>query len=361
MAEKTEKATPKKMRDARKKGQVAKSQDFPSAFTFVVSIATALIMARFLYTQLAGYMVAMFRSISGTTDMEQKAGGYIWSAIEVIMNSSLPLMIIVTSVGLLVGFLVVGPMFSLQAMKLDIKRLNPITGIKNKFKLKTLFELLKSILKIAISLILIYSVMKNSLSQIIATAGIPIVNSLEVFYDFLVSVIIRVGIFFMAVAVFDLIFQKKQFAKEMKMEKFEIKQEYKDTEGNPEIKGRRREIAREVAYQEGPRAVKRARAVVTNPIHIAIALEYDPKDMPAPKIVTMGKGDMANKITEYAVIFEVPIFRNPLLAQTLWNDGNYGQFIPQDDDVYTAVAEIMKWVGALETKEKEYVEILEQS
>ena len=165
----------------------------------------------------------------------------------------------------------------------------------------------------------------------------------------------------MAVAVFDLIFQKKQFAKEMKMEKFEIKQEYKDTEGNPEIKGRRREIAREVAYQEGPRAVKRARAVVTNPIHIAIALEYDPKDMPAPKIVTMGKGDMANKITEYAVIFEVPIFRNPLLAQTLWNDGNYGQFIPQDDDVYTAVAEIMKWVGALETKEKEYVEILEQS
>lgn len=361
MAEKTEKATPKKMRDARKKGQVAKSQDFPSAFTFVVSISAVLIMSRFLYTQLAGYMVAMFRSISGTTDMEQKAGGYVWSAIEVIMNSSLPLMIIVTGVGLLVGFLITGPMFSLQAMKLDIKRLNPITGIKNKFKLKTLFELLKSILKIAISLVLIYSVMKNSLPQIIATAGIPIVNSLEVFYDFLVSVIIRVGIFFMAVAIFDLIFQKKQFAKEMKMEKFEVKQEYKDTEGNPEIKGKRREVAREVAYQEGPRSVQRARAVVTNPIHIAIALEYEPKDMPAPKIITMGKGDMANKITEYAVVFEVPIFRNPLLAQTLWNDGNYGQFIPQDDDVYKAVAEIMKWVGALETKEKEYVEILEQS
>ena len=361
MAEKTEKATPKKMRDARKKGQVAKSQDFPSAFTFVVSISAVLIMSHFLYTQLAGYMIAMFRSISGTTDMEQKAGGYVWSAIEVIMNSSLPLMIIVTGVGLLVGFLITGPMFSLQAMKLDIKRLNPITGIKNKFKLKTLFELLKSILKIAISLVLIYSVMKNSLPQIIATAGIPIVNSLEVFYDFLVSVIIRVGIFFMAVAIFDLIFQKKQFAKEMKMEKFEVKQEYKDTEGNPEIKGKRREVAREVAYQEGPRSVQRARAVVTNPIHIAIALEYEPKDMPAPKIITMGKGDMANKITEYAVVFEVPIFRNPLLAQTLWNDGNYGQFIPQDDDVYKAVAEIMKWVGALETKEKEYVEILEQS
>ncbi len=360
MAEKTEKATPKKMRDARKKGQVAKSQDFPSAFTFVVSIAAALIMARYFYEQLAGYMVAMFRSISANPEVKQKAGGYMWSAIETIMTTSLPLMVIVTAVGLLVGFLVTGPMFSLQAMKIDLKRLNPVDGIKNKFKLKTLFELMKSILKIAISLVLIYGVMKNSLPQIISTAGIPIVNSLEVFYDFLLKVVIRVGIFFMIVAVFDLIFQKKQFAKEMKMEKFEVKQEYKDTEGNPEIKSKRREIARETAYQEGPRAVQRARAVVTNPIHIAIALEYEPKDMPAPKIITMGKGIMADKITEYAVVFEVPIFRDPLLAQMLWNDGNYGGFIPQNDDVYKAVAEIMKWVGALETKDKEYIEVLEE-
>ena len=305
-------------------------------------------------------MVMMFRSISGKTDLQQKAGGYVTYAIELILNTSLPLLIFVVSVGVLVNFLIVGPMFSMQAMKIDLKKLNPIDGIKNKFKLKTLFELLKSVLKIAISLILIYSVMRTSLPQIIATAGIPIVNSLEVFYDFLVKVIIRVGIFFMAVAVFDLVFQKKQFAKEMKMEKFEVKQEMKDTEGNPEIKGKRRQAAQEIAYQEGPRAVKRAKAVVTNPIHIAIALEYDPDEMPAPKILTMGKGQMAEEITRLAVNYDVPIFRNPILAQTLWNEGSYGSYIPQDDDVYTAIAEIMKWVGALETQEKEYIEILEE-
>ena len=360
MAEKTEQATPKKLRDARKKGQVAKSQDFPSAFTFVVSIAGALVMAHFFFEQLGGYMVTMFRSISANVELKERAAGYMTYAVELIVNTTLPLLIIVLSVGVLVNFLIVGPMFSMQAMKFDVKRLNPVDGIKNKFKLKTLFELLKSILKITIACILIYSVMKSSLPDIIATAGLPIPVILAVFNDFLVKVIIRIGIFFLGIAIFDLIFQKRQFAKEMKMEKFEVKQEIKDTEGDPHIKGKRREVAREIAYQEGPQAVRRAKAVVTNPTHIAVALEYDPEDMPAPKILTMGKGIMAENILKYALSYDVPIFRNPVLAQMLWNQGKLGNFIPQDDDVYKAVAEVMKWVGALETKEKEYTEVLEQ-
>ncbi len=359
MAEKSEKATPKKLRDARKKGQVAKSQDFPSAFTFVVSIAAALIMARFFFNQLAGYMVAMFRTIPSNVDLSQQSGGYVVYALELILNTSLPLLIIVLSVGILVSFLITGPMFSMQAMKFDVKKLNPITGIKNKFKLKTLFELLKSVFKIGIATVLIYSVMKTSLPLIVSTAGMPILNILLVFNDFLVKVIIRVGIFFLAIAVFDLIFQRRQFAKEMKMEKFEVKQEHKDTEGNPEIKGKRREVAREIAYEEGPRSVSRSKAVVTNPIHIAVALEYEPDEMPAPKIVTMGRGDKADLIIKYSVEYGVPIFRNPELANELWNKGRHGRFIPQDDMVYKAVAELMKLVGALETKEREYIEELE--
>ncbi len=360
MAEKTEQATPKKLRDARKKGQVAKSQDFPSAFTFIVSIATTLIMAHFFFEQLGSYMIAMFRSIPAKVDLRQQAAGYMTYAIEMIMSTTLPLLVIVVSVGVLVNFLIIGPMFSMQAMKFDFKRLNPVDGIKNKFKLKTLFELLKSVLKIAIACILIYSVMKTSLSDIIATAGLPITVTLGVFNDFLIKVLIRVGIFFISIAIFDLIFQKKQFSKEMKMEKFEVKQEMKDTEGDPHIKGKRKEIAREVAYQEGPQATMRAKAVVTNPTHIAVALEYDPEDMPAPKILTMGKGVAAENMIKIAVNYDIPIFRNPLLAQTLWNQGKQGNFIPQDDEVYTAVAEVMKWVGALEDREKEYTEILEQ-
>src|SRR5690606_11052703 len=107
---------------------------------------------------------------------------------------------------------------------------------------------------------------------------------------------IRVGIFFIFVGLFDLAFQRKNFAKEMKMEKFEVKQEYKDTEGDPMIKGRRREMFREIAYQEGPRAAKRARAIITNPTHIAVALKYNPPEEPAPIILTMGAGLVADQI-----------------------------------------------------------------
>src|SRR5262245_49830611 len=154
MAEKTEQATPKKLRDARKKGQVAKSQDFPSAFTFVVSISTVLISAGYLYQILAGFMVSMFKMSATDPDLQNRAGGNFNQAIMVIFNTSIPIIAVTTCVGLLINVIIVGPMFSLEAMKPDIKRLNPVTNIKNLFKFKTLFELLKSVLKILGALIL---------------------------------------------------------------------------------------------------------------------------------------------------------------------------------------------------------------
>ena len=207
MAEKTEQATPKKLRDARKKGQVAKSQDFPSAFTFVVSVATVLLSAGYLYQVLGGFMISMFKMSSKDLDLQNSAGGILNQVLLLIFNTSLPIILVTTLVGLLINFLIIGPLFSLEAMKPDIKRLNPVTNIKNLFKFKTLFELLKSIFKIAGALVLIYSVVWHSLPEIVATASLSVVASAQVFVDFLVKVIIRVGIFFLAIAVFDLFFQ----------------------------------------------------------------------------------------------------------------------------------------------------------
>jgi type III secretion protein U len=241
-------------------------------------------------------------------------------------------------------------MFSMEAMKLDIKKLNPVTNLKNIFKIKTLVELIKSILKIVGAVALIYSVMYNSITEIVATCGAPLVVSAGVFGSFLKKVVIRVGIFFIIVAVFDLIFQKKTFAKEMKMEKFEVKQEYKDSEGDPHIKSKRRQIAQEIAYQDGPQATKRARAVVTNPTHIAVAVEYDADNEPAPKIVTMGLDRVAEEIIKIAVDNEIPVMRNVDLAQLLYYKGNTGDYIPED--AYEAIAEILKWIANLEEKEK---------
>jgi type III secretion protein U len=349
MAEKTEKATPKKLRDARKKGQVAKSQDFPSAFTFIVSIAATLVAAGTLFQQLSSYMISLFKRSSGNIDLENQAGGYMTEAIMVIFNASLPIMVITTIAGVLVNFLIIGPLFSLEAMKFDVKRLNPVTNIQNMFKFKTIFELLKSIFKILGALVLIYTVVWNSLPEIIATAALPVIGSAEVFSSFLIKVIIRVGIFFLAIAVFDLVFQKKNFEKEMKMEKFEVKQEFKDTEGDPHIKGKRRQVAQEIAYQEGPSAVKRAKAVITNPIHIAVAVEYNSETEPAPKIVTMGKGIIADMIVKAAQEYHVPIMRNVELAQQLFEKGKISEYIPEE--TYQAVAEILKWLASLEGPE----------
>lgn len=355
MAEKTEKATPKKLRDARKKGQVAKSQDFPSAFTFIVSIATTIISAGYLYEALASYIISMFKLSSTNIDMQNRAGGIFSQAIQVIFNTSMPIMVLTVCVGLLTNFLIIGPMFSVEAMKPDIKRLNPVTNIKNLFKFKTLFELLKSIFKITGALILIYSVVWYSIPEIISTAALPVQGSAMVFSDFLIKVIIRVGIFFLAIAIFDLVFQKRNFAKEMKMEKFEVKQEYKDTEGDPHVKGKRRQAAQEIAYQEGPMSVKRAKAVITNPIHIAVAIEYLSDTEPAPRIVTMGKGTIADLIMKIAQENGIPIMRNVTLAQTLFEKGRISDYIPEE--TYQAVAEILRWLEGLETLETTGLEL----
>lgn len=347
MAEKTEKATPKKLKDARKKGQVAKAQDFPSAFTFVVSISGLIASMSFLFEQIGTFTTWMFREIKTPSDeILTKIPAYFAQALQVILISSLPLMIIVTFVGMLASFLIVGPVFSFQAMKFDFKRLNPVEGIKQKFKLKVLIELIKSIAKITGAAIIIYLVIWEKLPQIITSVALPLVASASIVNDFLLTVAIRVGIFFLVIALFDLAFQKKNFAKEMKMEKFEVKQEYKDTEGDPLIKSKRRQQFQEIAYQEGPRAARRARAIITNPTHIAVALKYNPEEEPAPLILTMGIGTMAEQIIKIGLENKIPIMRNVELARQLFATGTIADYIPED--TYEAVSEILKWVKSLE-------------
>jgi len=347
MAEKTEKATPKKLKDARKKGQVAKIHDFPSAFTFVVSISVTLMLMPYLFEQIGSFTITIFQAASSAQfDFGTKIPGYFQMALQVIINCSFPIMISVCIVGVLVSFLVVGPVFTFESMKFDLKKLNPVEGIKQKFKLKVLIELLKSIFKITGAGLIIYFLISGMLDQIISSVMLPILGSAAIVHQFLISATVQVGIFFLLIALFDLAFQKKNFAKEMMMEKFEIKQEYKDTEGDPHIKGRRREIQREIAYQEGPSSAKRARAIITNPTHIAVALKYNPEEEPAPIILTMGAGVLAEQIIKIGLENKVPIMRNVDLARALYAKGKISDYIPEE--YYQAVAEILKWIESLE-------------
>ncbi len=348
MGEKTEKATPKKLRDAKKKGQVAKSQDLPSAFTFIVSIWVILGLSSMIFDNMRDFTVAVFRLIPNE-DLGSILSQLWFDSALVIFSCSMPILVIVAMVGVLINFLTIGPVFALEVFKFDPKKFDPIQNLKSKFKMKTLVELLKSLAKIGVASYLIYRVMVNSLPVLIRTLSIPTASALLVFNAFLLEVVIKVGLFFIIIAIADFAYQKFDFSKEMRMEKFEVKQEYKNTEGDPHIKGKRRQIAQEIAYSEGPTGgVKRAQAVVTNPQHIAVALGYNKEIDAAPFIIAMGQDLIAQRIIKVAEKSGVPIVRNIKLARKLWEEGDVHEYVPEE--TYEVVAEIIRWINSLNTE-----------
>lgn len=347
MAEKTEKATPKKLRDARKKGQVAKSQDLPSAFTFIISVWAVLGLAEYMYKYLGGFLVSTFRLIP-ESNVLVLLPQIIYDSVIVIFIASIPALLVVCFIGVLINFLCVGPIFTFEVFKFDIKKFDPVQNLKAKFKLKTLVELIKSCIKIGVACYIIYDVMYHSLPVLVKTVSMPTSSALLVFSAFLLEVLIKVGLFFLIVAIADFVYQKRSFASEMKMEKFEVKQEYKNTEGDPQIKGKRKQLAQELAYQEGPSgAVKRAQAVVTNPTHLAIALAYKKEVDAAPYILAMGDGLLAERMIKIANESNVPVVRNINLAHELWDNGDLYEYVPED--TYEAIAEIMRWLSSLQS------------
>lgn len=348
MGEKSEKATPKKLKDARKKGQVAKSQDFPSVFTFVTSLSVVLAMAPSIYEKLALFVSTVFSS-APLDELDKQLPAFMSWAVETIMGISMPILIIVVVVGVLVNFLMVGPTLALEAFKPDIKKFDPIQNLKSKFKMKTLVELIKSLLKIIIAGYIIYRVMYDSLPVLTHAVSMPMIGALEILYYFVWKVVLQVGLIFLVIGIADLLYQKHVFANEMKMEKFEVKQEFKNQEGDPQIKGKRKEFGRELVYSDGPaQNVKKARVVVTNPKHIAVALGYEKALDPCPYILDMGRGKMAELIIKLAEEYDVPVMRNVGLARQLYDEGEVWTYVPKG--TYEAIAEIMRWVASLQSE-----------
>jgi len=355
MGEKTEPATPKKLRDARKKGQLAKSQDLPAAFTFMASILITLACSTLLYQYMTQFLVDTFKLISKKN--VDTLLPHVWiESIYVIFMASIPVLVAVSCVGVLVNFLAHGPCFSTEVFKFDIKKFDPVQNLKAKFKLKTLVELVKSCLKIGIASYLIYDVMYKSLPALIQSVTLPMSSAAVLFSTFLMEVVFKVGLFFIVVAILDFVYQKKNFASEMKMEKFEVKQEYKNSEGDPHIKSKRKQVAQEIAYSEGPAGgVKQASAVVTNPTHLAIAVGYDRQMDAAPYIVAMAKDVLAERMILMAKKHGVPIVRNIRLAHKLWEEGEIYEFVPEE--TYEPLADILRWVASLGTENAyEYID-----
>ncbi len=347
MGEKTEKATPKKLQDARKKGQVARSQDVPAVATFVVSMAMAINMAPQIYDMITSYIKTVMGKVA-TVNMMDEGPILMIEAIRVIFMASFPIVAAVAIVGAVANFFMVGPMFSTEVFKFNLKKFDPIQNLKQKFKIKTLVELLKSLLKITIAGYLCYRITMNGMDLVISAMGQPIYVCLQIVSHFLMQVLVQVGLFFLAISAFDWFFQKRVFDKEMMMEKFEVKQEYKNSEGDPEIKGKRKEIAREIAYGGGPLSPKGAKALVTNPTHLAVAIGYE-ENYPAPYVMSKGSGTDAAWLIREAEKYDIPVLRNIYLARQLFTCEEFS-YVPVD--TYEAIAEILKWVASLKPQDE---------
>jgi flagellar biosynthesis protein FlhB len=349
--EKSEQPTPKRLREARKKGQVFKSKDLEAVAVFLGVFVGIAFTHNFIASQLKSFMEEAFRAVG----QHELVGAEIFRlgklAFFTLVKVTAPIVGIAMLMAGIVGYLQVGSVFSVEPLKPQMKKLNAIENLKNMLKPKMLIELVKNVFKLAVIFLTAYSVLKGMLEPFLLTVTAPIDGTATLGSMILIKFFIRFLIIFLLVACLDLFLQRKEYIKNLKMTKEEVKREYKEDEGDPLIKGQRRQLHMEMAMGGGtPQKVKNADAVVTNPTHIAIAIQYDKENMVAPQVVAKGQRLYAEYIKDLAKQYDVPIIRNVPLAWSLLE-------LEIDDEIpeklYIAVAEILTFVYRLkEEREK---------
>ncbi len=349
--EKTEKPTHKRLRDARKKGQVAKSQDLSAA----VSLLTAFGIISFV----GSWMVVKMRE--GMDDGIQRVVGFDGPlTVEVAMLALLanakimlfavsPLLLGVMVIAGLTTYLQVGPVFSFETIKPDPKKLNPVQGFQQKFlKAKAYLELIKTLLKMIIASVIIFTTAWGFRYQILALTGQTPDYAAQLAFSLLSSIGIKVAILYLLIGSGDFFLQKFMFTKEMRMSKHDVKEEYKETEGNPLHKWHRRSLHREI-LSESVSAVKKANVVVTNPTHLAVALQYERNSMAAPVVLAKGADLIAAQIRAIANEEGIPIMRDVPLARALY-DLEIDESIPEE--LFEPVAVVLRWVYQLHAEQQ---------
>jgi flagellar biosynthetic protein FlhB len=342
--EKTEQPTPKRLRDARKKGQVFKSRDMETVMVLVAAFAAIALSRSFISSELRELMEAAFQLVSQAEPEISEVYRLGTLAFFTLVKVSAPVLVTTMLVAALVGFLQVGPVFSVEPLKPQLKRLNMVENLKNMLKPKIFFELFKNIMKILFIFLIAYWVLKGMLEPFLLTVDTSLEGASKVGSLVLVRFMIRFLILFLILAILDLFMQRREYIKNLKMTKEEVKREYKEDEGDPLIKGQRRQLHMEMAMGDARQRMKSADAVITNPTHLAIAIKYDRKEMVAPQIVVKGQRLYAEFIKELAKEYDIPIIRNVPLAWSLIE-------LEIDDEIperlYVAVAEILSFVYRL--------------
>ncbi len=336
--EKTEQPTDKRLEDARKKGKIAISREANTAIILLFSTI-------FLYFMVSKGFQEMFKfyaSFARNANMEVGPGNmYDIMSFSVIRWLYIvgPVFGILLVLGLAGSILQSGFMWSFEALKFDPAKMNPIQGIKNLVSRKSLVEVVKSVIKIILLVYVAKNLILSQMPVIFGLTGQDTGTIVSFLGETSFRLTLKIGIIFLFIAALDFAYQKWDYKKSMMMTMQEVKEEYKEREGNPLVKSRIRSLQREMSRHRMMDDVKTADVVVTNPTHFAIALKYTAHEMPAPRVVAKGAGFVAMKIKELAMAHRVPLVENKPLAQGLYHAVKIGDYIPEN--FYMIVAELL--------------------
>jgi len=347
--EKTEEPTAKKLSDARKEGQVARSQELIMA----ASLLALFLILKIFVGWIGKKLISLFYSVYGMIEVfagDEENGPVIMMGVlrDIILDTVLILLPIFLS-AVLTAFIInvfqVKWQISLKPLQPKLNKFNPISGFKKIFSAEKLFDLLKAIAKITIISILAYTTLKDKLDILFRLIDMDIGAAISEIGNLVINLGIKISAFYMVIGLADYIYQKLKFKKEMMMTKQEIKDEFKQTEGDPQVKGRIRQKMREAARRRMMQRLPEADVVITNPTHFACALKYDRTQNDAPVLIAKGADYLAEKIKEVARENFVPIVENKPLARMLYYNVELEQEIPEE--LYQMAAEVLRYVYSL--------------
>ena len=350
MSDKTEEPTPKKKKDARKQGNIAKSAEVNKAMTFIAILVVIYMMSGSIISELQGFIVNILSGDFGMTMNDNTIKILMFKVMMSFMKIVLPISLIIMVFGILGSLIQTGLFFSMESLKPKFSKLNPLTGLKNMFSMKAIVNLIKSMVVICIMIYLGYSFMSKNFEGIIKSGDIYLPYLFNIVLDLIKSILTSITLAVAVVAALDYGYEKFSHKKGLKMTKQEVKEEYKQMEGDPHIKGKIKQKQRQMANQRMMQAVPSSTVIVTNPTHISIAIRYEQGKDTTPIVVAKGADEVAFRIREIAKSHDIPIIENVPLARLIYKEVDIDQEIPEE--MYKAVAEVLVAVYKIKNKYK---------
>ncbi len=341
-------ATPHKRNESREKGQVAKSNELTTTLALIAVLGFFFVAGYDTWHHLTNIMYGAFSAIGGQLNAGKTILiflGLTGIAFKIIA----PVLIVAVLVGILGNIFQIGLIFSSQPLMPQLSRINPISGFQRILSMRGLFEAVKSIFKIGLIGYIVYVTIMSSLVDVFSLVDADKSNIAALFVSIVgrigFQVFLRAALALLFLSIFDLLYQRWQHEQDIRMTREEIREEMKRTEGDPEIRRRIRRVQRELSQARMMKAIPEADAVITNPVHLAVAIKYDYEVMDSPYVVAKGERKIARQIREIAEEHGVPIVENPPLAQALYKNVEVGEAIPME--FYQAIAEVLAYVHEL--------------